>query len=71
MGQSGEAEADPATPLIPVAEIDAIKIRLDTYDKLREGVIKDSRDVQKLSKQAIFSIHRGNLKAPPRSWTRL
>ena len=31
------------------------------YDKLREGVIKDSRDVQKLSKQAIFSIHRGNL----------
>lgn len=57
-----EAEADPATPLIPVAEIDAIKSRLDTYDKLREGVIKDSRDVQKLSKQAIFSIHRGNLK---------
>jgi predicted translin family RNA/ssDNA-binding protein len=48
--------------LIPVAEIDAIKGRLDAYDKLREGVIKDSRDVQKLSKQAIFSIHRQNIK---------
>ena len=47
--------------LIPSAELDNIKERLDVYDKLREGVIKDSRDVQKLSKQAIFSIHRGNL----------
>jgi predicted translin family RNA/ssDNA-binding protein len=53
---------DASSPsLIPSAEIDSIKERLDIYDKLREGVIKDSRDVQKLSKQAIFSIHRGNL----------
>lgn len=61
-GKEGEGEEDGATPLIPVAEIDAIKGRFDVYDKLREGVIKDSRDVQKLSKQAIFSIHRNNLK---------
>jgi hypothetical protein len=33
------------------AELDAIRARLDQYDQLREGVIKDSRDVQKLSKQ--------------------
>lgn len=57
-----EDEAIDASTLIQVTEIDAIKERLETYDKLREGVIKDSRDVQKLSKQAIFSIHRGNLK---------
>eukprot|EP00606_Chrysophyceae_sp_TOSAG23-5_P000767 GSChrysophyteH2.ASY1.ANO1.1343.1 assembled CDS len=43
-------------------EIDAIRARMDAYDKLREQVIKDSRDVQKLAKQAIFSVHRGNLK---------
>lgn len=48
--------------LLSVSEIDAIKTRMDAYDKLREQVIKDSRDVQKLAKQAIFSVHRGNLK---------
>eukprot|EP00930_Biecheleria_cincta_P009513 TRINITY_DN111279_c0_g1_i1.p1 TRINITY_DN111279_c0_g1~~TRINITY_DN111279_c0_g1_i1.p1 ORF type:complete len:455 (-),score=105.44 TRINITY_DN111279_c0_g1_i1:92-1456(-) len=56
-----EGEVSEGSTLIPAAELDAIKERLDTYDKLREGVIKDSRDVQKISKQAIFSIHRGNL----------
>lgn len=29
------------------------------YDEQREAVIKRSRDIQKLSKQAIFSLHRG------------
>lgn len=48
--------------LIPTTHLDEIKVRMDAYDKLREQVIKDSRDVQKLSKQAIFSIHRGNLE---------
>ena len=35
---------------------------MEAYDKLREDMIKQSRDVQKLSKQAIFAVHRGNLK---------
>lgn len=48
--------------LLNVEQIDAIKGRMDAYDKLREAVIKDSRDVQKLAKQAIFAVHRGNLK---------
>jgi len=48
--------------LIPMSDIDGIKERMDIYDKLREDVIKTSRDVQKLSKQAIFSVHRGNLE---------
>jgi predicted translin family RNA/ssDNA-binding protein len=34
---------------------------MDAVDKLREDLIKSSRDVQKLSKQAIFAVHRGNL----------
>jgi predicted translin family RNA/ssDNA-binding protein len=36
--------------------------RMETYDKLREDVIKQSRDIQKLSKQAIYSVHRGALQ---------
>ena len=48
--------------LMDVAAIDAIRARMEAYDKLREEVIKQSRDVQKLSKQAIFAVHRGNLK---------
>ena len=51
-----------SVPLIAVSEIDEIKARMDVYDKLREELIKASRDVQKLSKQSIFSIHRGNLE---------
>ena len=40
---------------------DSIRERMEQYDKLREEVIKGSRDVQKLSKQAIFSVHRNKL----------
>ncbi len=40
---------------------DNIRKRMDAYDKRREEVIKISRDIQKLSKQAIFSVHRGDL----------
>jgi predicted translin family RNA/ssDNA-binding protein len=41
--------------------IDAIRKRMDEVDAKREDLIKKSRDVQKLAKQAIFSIQRGNL----------
>ena len=47
--------------LLDVAAIDAIRERMEVYDKLREEVIKQSRDVQKLSKLAIYSVHRGAL----------
>lgn len=40
----------------------SIKDRMETVDKAREEVIKQTRDVQKLSKQSIFSLHRGNVK---------
>ena len=48
--------------LVDVVEISAIRDRMEVYDKLREDVIKQARDVQKLSKLAIYSIHRGALK---------
>lgn len=48
--------------LICDAEMEQIRERMEVYDKLREELIKASRDVQKLSKQAIFAVHRGNLK---------
>jgi len=47
--------------LVDKRSFNAIRGRMEAYDKLRERVIKDSRDVQKLSKQAIFAVHRGAL----------
>lgn len=47
--------------LIPSADLNEIKERMDTLDKIREDVIKQCRDIQKVSKQAIFSVHRGSL----------
>ena len=39
---------------------DKIVGEMKSYDERRETVIKGSRDIQKLSKQAIFSLHRGD-----------
>lgn len=48
--------------LVQVEDFNNIRVRMDSYDKERETVIKMSRDIQKLSKQSIFSVHRGNLQ---------
>eukprot|EP01038_Epipyxis_sp_PR26KG_P015882 gene15882-21532_t len=45
--------------IINIKEFQQIQNRMDSFDKLRESVIKDSRDVQKLSKLSIFSLIRG------------
>ena len=39
-----------------------LQIAIKDYDTLREEVIKKSRDVLKLSKQVIYSVHRNELK---------
>ena len=39
-----------------------IRLNLEKYDKKREELIKKARDVLKLSKQLIYSIHRKNLE---------
>eukprot|EP01126_Amoeba_proteus_P051092 TRINITY_DN6085_c0_g1_i5.p1 TRINITY_DN6085_c0_g1~~TRINITY_DN6085_c0_g1_i5.p1 ORF type:complete len:236 (+),score=66.62 TRINITY_DN6085_c0_g1_i5:497-1204(+) len=43
-------------------DFDKIRVRMEEYDEKREYIIKQSRDAQKASKQAIFSVHRGQLK---------
>jgi predicted translin family RNA/ssDNA-binding protein len=59
-GEEGTAAA--RASLLPVDELDAIREKMGAYDEKREQVIKRSRDIQKLSKQAIFSLHRGALE---------
>lgn len=41
-------------------EFAAMRETMNAYDKKREDVIKGTRDLQKLSKQAIFSLHRSD-----------
>lgn len=56
------AESTSTETLIPLDEIQAIQRRMEEYDQRRELVIKDSRDIQKLSKQAVFAGIRGQYK---------
>jgi len=58
---STEAEDAAGSSILNEAEFDDLKRRMEQADEARERVIKGSRDAQKLSKQAIYSIHRGNL----------
>jgi predicted translin family RNA/ssDNA-binding protein len=37
--------------------MDALKDRMNEFDRQREVVIKKTRDIQKYSKQAVFSFH--------------
>jgi hypothetical protein len=50
MASSGE--------LLCATDFDAMRSRLEHFDALREDMIKKTRDIQKQSKQAIFSLHR-------------
>lgn len=67
--RADESESSTSTPeeafsrreFVNNADLALIKARLDAYDVMRESVIKQSRDVQKLSKQAIFSLHAGKI----------
>ncbi len=38
-----------------------IRLKLDRYDSMREKLIKKSRDVLKISKRVIYSVHRGDV----------
>jgi hypothetical protein len=48
--------------LVNTKEFDDIQQRMDIEDAAREKAIKLSRDVQKLSKRAVYSIQRGSLE---------
>jgi predicted translin family RNA/ssDNA-binding protein len=41
---------------------DIIKKQLVDFDNKREELIKRSRDILRMSKQIIYSVHRGELK---------
>lgn len=43
-------------------EFNQIRQELVKYDKQREEIIKKSREILKLSKRLIYSVHRANLK---------
>jgi len=51
-----------SSTLIPTAELDALKSRMDHRDELRETLIKKCRDSQKAAKQCIFALHRGDTR---------
>ena len=44
--------------LLSLDDLEKVRLKMVASDEKREQVIKRCRDVQKLSKQAIFSIHR-------------
>ena len=45
-------------PRLVAGEFDTMREAVESADAQREAVIKRTRDVQKLSKQAIYSLHR-------------
>eukprot|EP00586_Coscinodiscus_wailesii_P010904 CAMPEP_0172515676 /NCGR_PEP_ID=MMETSP1066-20121228/269785_1 /TAXON_ID=671091 /ORGANISM="Coscinodiscus wailesii, Strain CCMP2513" /LENGTH=530 /DNA_ID=CAMNT_0013296815 /DNA_START=66 /DNA_END=1658 /DNA_ORIENTATION=- len=47
---------------VSMAEMEQIRQRMEHRDALREKVIKRCRDSQKAAKQAIFALHRGDVK---------
>jgi len=55
-------ELDASGTLKPQEELDAIRTRMEHRDELREKLIKKCRDGQKAAKQAIYALHRGDLK---------
>lgn len=46
--------------MIDGTEWEVINTEMAEYDQMRETIIKRSREIQKASKQAIFSLHRGD-----------
>jgi len=48
--------------MIDKTDFKHIRERLEQYDAKREELIKKARDVLKLAKQLIYSVHRDELK---------
>lgn len=56
-------EGGDGSSVIPGKEISEIRERMDHRDQQREILIKTCRDGQKAAKQAIFAMHRGDVKS--------
>jgi predicted translin family RNA/ssDNA-binding protein len=48
--------------MIDTKEFANLKKQMEDYDAARDTIIKESRDITKLSKQAIYSLHRVDTK---------
>lgn len=48
--------------MLDMKDMEGMRREYAEFDEDREELIKKSRDVLKLSKQIIYSVHRGNLK---------
>lgn len=57
-GIDGAGTATAPASLLDVSDFERIRGEMQRYDEQREKIIKTSRDVQKLSKHAIFALHR-------------
>ena len=51
---------DEASHRLPNEELEALRLRMERRDELREKLIKRCRDGQKAAKQSIFALHRGD-----------
>eukprot|EP00752_Nemacystus_decipiens_P009240 g8253.t1 len=48
--------------VLDVKDFEAIRVAMAAFDEKREAVIKRTRDIQKWSKMAIYSLHREDFK---------
>ncbi len=49
--------------MVKSKDFEKLRAELEAEDAIREQIIKDQRDVIKLSKKVIYSIHRGDVSA--------
>ncbi len=48
--------------MIAQKDLESVKQAFESFESEREGIILASREILRLSKKAIYSIHRGNIK---------
>ena len=54
--------------ILPLEDIKKVRVDMVAFNEKREHMIKRCRDVQKLSKQSIFSLHRGQMAKARLKW---
>ncbi|CAB1098097.1 unnamed protein product [Ectocarpus sp. CCAP 1310/34] len=60
--KENEEQKTEGGPVLDTEEFEAIRVAMISFDEKREAVIKRTRDIQKWSKMAIYSLHRADLK---------
>eukprot|EP00904_Undaria_pinnatifida_P007341 jgi/Undpi1/3737/HiC_scaffold_16.g07106.m1 len=60
--EAGRTGGGEGFDVLDVGEFEEIRTAMAAFDEKREGVIKRTRDIQKWSKMAIYSLHREDFK---------